>query len=158
MHRIRVYVDTSVFGGTQDEEFDGPSKRFFERVAGGRYVVLVSRTTTTELEGAPASVRAVLETLPPAFIEHVPVGREVDGLADAYVAAGAVGQAGRADALHVAAATIARADLIISWNFQHIVRYDRILKFNGVNAIQGYRALDIRSPLEIDYDGEDEDV
>lgn len=79
-------------------------------------------------------------------------------LADAYIAAGAVPQGATADAMHVAAATVAQADLIISWNFEHIVRYDRIRKFNGVNAIQGCRPLDIRSPLEIDYDGEDKDI
>ena len=53
------------------------------------------------------------------------------------------------DALHVASATIAGADLILSWNFKHIVSYDRIQLFNGVNILQGYRALDIRSPLEM---------
>lgn len=55
-------------------------------------------------------------------------------------------------------ATVARADLILSWNFKHIVRYDRIQKFNGVNLTRGYRAVDIRSPLEVDYDDEDEDI
>lgn len=158
VHRIRVYVDTSVFGGTQDQEFDGPSRRFFERVATGRYTVLVSRTTTTELEDSPPAVREVLASLPPACVEHVPLGPEVDSLADAYISAGVLGPAGRADAMHVAAATIAEADLIVSWNFRHIVRYDRIRKFNGVNAIEGYRVLDIRSPLEIDYDAQDEDI
>ena len=69
-----------------------------------------------------------------------------------------VARRARPDAVHVAAATVAQADLILSWNFEHIVRYDRIRKFNGVNAIQGYRVLDIRSPLEIDYDGEDQDI
>ena len=42
MHRIRVYVDTSVFGGTQDEEFADASNRFFEHVSQGRFVLLVS--------------------------------------------------------------------------------------------------------------------
>ena len=45
MHKLRVYVDTSVIGGTQDEEFAGPSERFFERVCNGQYVLLVSPTT-----------------------------------------------------------------------------------------------------------------
>ena len=103
-------------------------------------------------------MRAVLETLPPACIEHVPLGTEVDTLANAYIEAGALGRANQADALHVVAATVAGADLILSWNFKHIVRYDRVRKFNGVNTIEGYRALDIRSPMEIDYDPEDEDI
>jgi len=58
----------------------------------------------------------------------------------------------------VAAATVAGADLIVSWNFRHIVRLDRIRMFNGVNALKGYRALDIRSPMEVCYGPEDQDV
>ena len=158
MHKVRVYVDTSVIGGTQDEEFAGSSTRFFERVRNGQYVLLVSLTTTGELEEAPPAVRAVMDTLPAACIEHVPLGTEVDILANAYIEAGALGRAQQADALHVAAATVAGADLILSWNFKHIVRYDRVRKFNGVNTIEGYRTLDIRSPMEIDYDPEDEDI
>jgi len=158
MHKVRVYVDTSVMRGTQDEEFAGPSKRFFERVRGGQYVLLVSPTTTGELEEAPPAVRAIMDALPAACMECVPLGPEVDMLADAYIDAGALGRAHRADALHVAAATVAGADLILSWNFKHIVRYDRVRKFNGVNTIEGYHTLDIRSPMEIDYDSEYEDI
>ena len=55
-----------------------------------------------------------------------------------------------------AAASVAGADLMLSWNFKHIVRYDRIRKFNGVNALKGYSALDIRSPLEV-QNGENEE-
>lgn len=158
MRRIRVYVDTSVFGGTCDEEFAGPSRRFFERVRKGRYVLLVSRTTTTELEEAPQRVREYLDNLPRHRIEHVSPGPEVETLADAYIAAGALDTANRTGAIHVAAATVAGAELVLSWNFKHIVRYDRIRKFNGVNALNGYHALDIRSPLEVDYDDENQGV
>ena len=62
------------------------------------------------------------------------------------------------DALHVAAATVARADVIISWNFKHIVKFDRILKFNGVNMLNGYSQISIHSPLELTDDNEDQDV
>ena len=62
------------------------------------------------------------------------------------------------DARHVAAATVARADLLLSWNFKHFVNYERIQKFNGVNILRGYTAVDIRSPLELGDANEDEDV
>ena len=52
----------------------------------------------------------------------------------------------------MAAATVADADLILSWNFKHIVNYDRIRGFNGVNLKHGYRALSIISPMELDAD------
>ncbi len=44
---------------------------------------------------------------------------------------------------------VCRADSIVSWNFKHIVRVDRIRWFNAVNLMQGYQPIDIRSPLEV---------
>ena len=49
----------------------------------------------------------------------------------------------------MALATIAKADMIVSWNFRHIVHYDKIRGFNAVNLREGYLPIDIRSPLEV---------
>lgn len=149
MHRTRVYVDTSVFGGTQDDEFCEPSLHFFRAVAHGAYGVLVSDMTYDELAPAPEPVRAVLEAIPEDCIDFVPITPEAEDLAQAYIKGGALGQSSQEDALHVALATVAGADLILSWNFKHIVNYQRIRKFNAMNILQGYKTLDIRSPLEI---------
>ena len=62
------------------------------------------------------------------------------------------------DAIHVAAVTVARADLVLSWNFRHIVNYDRIHKYNGVNALNGYPPIEIHSPLEMDDEEEGQEV
>lgn len=158
MHRIRVYVDNSVFGGTHDEQFAEASGHFFEWVRQGGCVVLVSRVVLDEIEGAPKEVRQVLADLPAGSTEEVPVDDEVNELAQAYVDAGVVASRRIADATHVAAATVARADLVLSWNFRHLVDFRRIQKFNGVNALRGYGRIEIHSPLEISYGDEDEDV
>ncbi len=76
-------------------------------------------------------------------------------LADAYIAAQALTEASQEDAIHVAAATVARANLILSWNFKHIVNYERIQRFNSVNLANNYGLIDIRSPLEIGDGSED---
>lgn len=155
MWRPRVYVDTSVFGGVHDEEFADASRRFFDQVARGTFVLLLSSETSAELDDAPLRVREVLTDVPRKYIESVAVTEEVYALADAYVSAGVVGEDSREDALHVAAASVAGADLLVSWNFRHIVRYDRVRQFNAVNALKGYRILDIRSPLEVSYGREE---
>ena len=152
---IRIYVDTSVFGGTDDVEFDEPSRRFFEHVEKRRFVLLISQIILDELQPAPSAVRQVLDSLPAECIERVDVNEEVMALADAYIAANALAEGSREDATHVAAATVARANLVLSWNFKHIVNYQRIQKFNSVNLANNYGLIDIRSPLEIDYDIED---
>ncbi|MCC5851155.1 MAG: hypothetical protein JJU29_23945 [Verrucomicrobia bacterium] len=53
------------------------------------------------------------------------------------------------DCIHVAAATVAHADAIVSWNFKHIVRLDRIKAFNSVNLMQGYGMITILSPMDV---------
>ncbi len=148
MHRIRVYVDTSVFGGVDDEEFRDASYLFFENVEKGTFTILLSRLTTDELEDAPERIREVLERIPRELVEQAPINDEVLELADEYVKAGVLGEASRDDATHVAAATVAGAGLIVSWNFRHIVNYNRILGFNAVNTRNGYRPLMILSPRE----------
>ncbi|HME73773.1 MAG TPA: hypothetical protein VKM54_28505 [Myxococcota bacterium] len=58
---LRVYVDTSVFGGVHDEEFREPSERFFTAVRAGAFVVLVSEAPVVEISSAPAVVQATFE-------------------------------------------------------------------------------------------------
>ena len=96
--RLRIYIDTSVIGGCEDEEFEEPSLRLMK-----------------------AFSRA----------EHV------------------MGAGMRADAQHIAMATVARVDVLVSWNFKHIVRLDKIRLFNAVNIEQGYKPLTIYSPREV---------
>ena len=55
----------------------------------------------------------------------------------------------RNDMLHIAVATVAEADVLVSWNFRHIVRLDRIRLFNSVNIELGYKQLSIYSPREV---------
>ena len=151
MKKYRIYVDTSVFGGTQDLPFKEASQKFFERVEAGDFILLTSRLVLEELQGAPQSIQNVYSKVPHFCKEVVELNEFALNLASAYVDAGVLGSASYADATHVATATLATADLIVSWNFKHIVNFDRIKKFNGVNALHGYAAIDIRSPQEVVY-------
>lgn len=112
MRKIRVYADTSVFGGTHDEEFIGPSQRFFERVYKGDFIVILSNVTLRELVKSPDAVKDVWQNLPAEFVEIVPVDSEVEELAEAYIHANVLSKGSQNDALHVAAATVVGADLI----------------------------------------------
>lgn len=157
-HKISAYVDTSVFGGVHDDEFSEPSRLFFQQAAAGKYSILVSQITLDELSLAPTYVRKVLEDLPSDAIIEVAVEPEMLELAQTYISRGALGQKWLGDAIRVAIATLSQADLILSWNFRYIVNYDRIRKFNSANMFLGYRQLEIRSPLEVVYAEEDEEI
>jgi hypothetical protein len=151
MHKIRVYVDTSVFGGTKDDEFAEVSKLFFDQVGQGKFVVLLSTETLRELEKAPDAVKKIWRRLKPTCVETLLISQEMHELAQSYISANVLGRTSEADALHVAAATVAGADLILSWNFKHIVNFDKIRGFNSINVSQGYRSLTILSPFEVCY-------
>ena len=145
----RIYVDTSVFGGCFDEEFSESSQALFELVGSGTFKLVVSEVTLRELRGAPESVRKILAEIPVGHQERVIPTKEIELLRDAYVEAGVVTAKSLVDAWHIAAATIARVDLIVSWNFRHIVHFEKIEGYHEVNRLNGYPEVPIYSPLEV---------
>jgi hypothetical protein len=145
---IRVYADTSVFGGVFDEEFAADSREFFDEVTGGEFLLVVSPVIETELEQAPKYVRRFFDECA-ARAESVTVSDAARQLRDAYVSAGIVTEKYLADALHVALATVAACRVIVSWNFKYIVHFDKIPLHNQVNALMGFQAIAIHSPQEV---------
>jgi hypothetical protein len=143
---LRVYADTSVFGGCLDVEFKEESVRFFEQVREGQFVVVVSSVTLDELALAPEPVRQVLAALPAPQVEVTEVSPESEELRRAYLEARVVGPASTNDAAHIAVATVADVDLVVSWNFKHIVHFEKIAGYEGVS---GYRSPRIYSPREV---------
>lgn len=153
----RLYVDTSVFGGCFDDEFEEPSRDFFALVESVRIRILVSPIVLRELAGAPPEVRGVLDSLPLESIVPVEVTPEAIELRDAYLRAGIVAPRYVDDATHVAIATVSRAEAVVSWNFRHLVRIDKIRGYNQVNLASGYGLLSIVSPLEVRITDDDEE-
>jgi predicted nucleic acid-binding protein len=149
MKRPRVYVDTSVIGGCLDKEFAEWSNKLLDQARCGGIVLMVSSLLVDELIDSPPNVRRILADLPEGSIMQLEMDEESDSLARAYIAAGAVGEASLDDARHVAMATVHEADVIVSWNFKHIVQYTRIRAFNAVNLREGYKSIEIRSPQEV---------
>jgi hypothetical protein len=76
------------------------------------------------------------------------MSEEVETLAQTYISEKALGKASENDAYHIALSSAHRLDCLISWNFKHIVNFDKIKMFNSINIRLGYPLIDIRSPLE----------
>lgn len=148
----RIYADTSVIGGCFDPEFSEDSLRLIDAVRKGRLILLISHIVLDELELAPEAVRSVLPSLPLDHVENIQVTEETIRLRDAYLAAKILPPRFADDAGHVAAATVARADAIVSWNFQHIVRLDKMRAYNAVNLTHGYGIISLVSPREVTTD------
>jgi len=146
--RQRLYIDTSVFGGNFDEEFSEFTKPLFERLQNGEFRLLFSSITQDELSFAPERVKKLVTSMKAENTEFLETNDEAVELATQYIAEKVVGQSSFADCLHIALATINRADFLISWNFRHIVNVQRIRGYNATNIKNGYKELEIRSPRD----------
>jgi hypothetical protein len=120
-----------------------------EEFRSGIKICAFSDLTLEELLNAPPKVRTVLDSIPDAFKEFLILDNEAEALSQLYLDEKAITEKFREDAEHIAIATINRIDVLVSWNFKHIVNLNRIRIFNAVNLKYGYPELEIRSPIEI---------
>ncbi len=147
--RRRIYADTSVIGGCYDEVFQTHSMQLFERFRAGKDILVLSNLTLAEIGPARPAIREVLRGVPADALEQVIFGAEASKLAESYLAAGVIGAVHIEDARHIATATASRVDVLVSWNFRHIVNLQRIRGYNSVNLRLGYPLLEIRTPREV---------
>ena len=148
MKVIRVYIDTSIIGGKYDSEFQNASIKFFEQVKENKFHLIISALVQEEIAAAPENVKDFLNELKPnaTIIE---VSEEALKLREAYLKANIVTKKSSNDALHVALATVNNCPIIVSWNFKHIVHYEKISLYNSINILEGYQQIAIYSPLEV---------
>jgi hypothetical protein len=147
-HQMNIYLETSVFGGYFDPEFQHWTKQLFDRIADRRFGIIISATLLEELKPAPAQVRDLLDLIPDEKRIILPPSEEIEALRDAYLAEKLLPAKFAADAEHIACASVAGAAAIVSWNFKHIVNFGRIPGYHVVNARNGYPALQIITPIE----------
>jgi predicted nucleic acid-binding protein len=152
---LRIYVDSSVVNGVFDyhlPERVEQAKRFWDDVKDGKIKIIASDVLREELADAPQHVNDFFDDIPESQIERVVSTSESDNLAERYIAEGVVGESNLNDCRHVANATLAEADVLVSWNFRHIVKLNKIYRYNGINKMLGYREIEIRTPVEVIYD------
>ena len=144
----RIYIDTSVVGGYFDVEFEEYTKPLFRQIRDSEIRIIYSEVTERELVNAPEKIKELVRDLPKEVVDFVELTEETIDLAQAYISEKVVGKTSFDDCLHIALATIHKADYLVSWNFRHIVNVERIRGYNSVNIKLGYAAIDIRSPRE----------
>jgi predicted nucleic acid-binding protein len=155
----RVYVDSSVVSGMFDKN-DHPEKAqpFWDAVFDGRIRAVMSGLLDEELDRAPQhvrdNVRSFRDSIPKSQIERVDSTPESDTLAERYVKAGILTLNHLSDCKHVALATIACVDALVSWNTRHIVNANRIRFFNAVSIGFGCDAIRILTPNNLTLRGE----
>ncbi len=148
--KLRVYMDTSVFSARMDErapERRAQTEEFFARL--GTFDASTSTLTEVELARTRETERreALLGLLDGLTV--YPVGDEATELARVYLDRGVFGPASFDDAVHVAMAVLTGQDVLVSWNFKHLVNRRNRAKVNEVNVSKGLRTMEIVAPPEL---------
>ena len=146
---MKLYIDTSVFGGFFETEFQLWTRKLVDQIFDGEFTAVISDITLAELEPAPQNVRDLADRIISENAEFVTAGQADKNLAEKYLKEKIVTTKFRSDAMHIAIATINKVDVLTSWNFKHIVNLNRIRQYNSVNLKYGYSMVEIRSPMEI---------
>ena len=146
--QIRVYADTSVFGGVFDPEFSAPSRQFFDEVDAGLFSLVISPVIEEELEQAPEEIRSFFANYADSA-QTVEICPQAIDLQLQYIELGVVAERSLADALHVAMATVSGCELFTSWKYRDIVHFKKAPKYNAVNMLHSYRPIGIHAPTTL---------
>ena len=149
MNVPRIYLDTSVIGGCFDPEFAKWSNGLMKDFRLGHFRPIVSDIVTVELIKAPEQVRRKYAELIENGFERIEENEKVDKLVQVYSKRKILSEKFRNDMTHIALATVYEVDLLVSWNFKHIVHFDKIRQFNAVNKELGHKLIQILSPREV---------
>ena len=149
----KIYIETTLFnfyvdGNSGDAHTE--TVKLFKEIASGKYEAYSSDYVIDELERAPEEKREKMLNLFSQFgIKVLGSDTAADKLADLYVSEGIIPLKYRTDGLHIAIATVNSLDMIVSMNFQHIVKRKTVKMTGAINILNGYKAIEIYSPMEV---------
>ena len=151
MKKFRIYIDTSVIGGCFDEEFYLWSNGLMKDFRLGHFIPVLSDAVALEIENAPLKVKEKYYELVDDGAEVIEVNEAVVKLLNFFRRAKVLNERFEKDMTHIALATVYQVDILVSWNFQHIVRFDKINQFNNISREAGYKPIAIYSPREVTH-------
>lgn len=148
--KLQIYLDTSVISACVDDrmpERQKDTEELFHRL--GEFKVSISGLTLTEIENTRDEEKRNQMSRIISPFQVVQITDEMRSLRDTYLKEGVFSPTSIDDALHVACAVISRVDILVSWNFRHLVRRTRRALINEVNIRHGFPTIEIVSPPEI---------
>lgn len=159
LRKLKIYLETTILNfyyADDAQEKMEDTRILFNEISLGHYIGYTSMSVIREISKAQEEKRKqLLELIQQFNIEILEDEPEAERIADIYVKEGIIPAKYMTDGLHIALATIHDMDIIVSWNFKHIVKRKTILMTNVVNYREGYRNIDIYSPSEVIENGED---
>jgi len=153
MRKLRLYLDTSVlnfyYADSSPKEKDA-TLELFREIKLGNYTAFISSAVLKEISQASETKQKALISLVEKYdLMPLEIDEEIENLANLYVKNKIIPQKYKEDAVHIAVAVINDLDVIVSWNFEHIVKLKTKLSVNGINKMEGYKEIEIYSPMEV---------
>lgn len=154
MRPPRIYLDSSIWSfAVADDvpDYREATEEFFDHVRTYAWEILISQIVFNEIERASdqkrGQMKELIQSISPKRVRTTEAGLF---LAREYIRAGVLSERHRNDCLHVALATVAECDFLLSWNFRHLANIRRAAQFLAVNTLHGYNhELVICNPLEV---------
>jgi len=152
MRTQRIYLETTMFNYYFEPERDAhaDTMKLFEEIKEGKYQAFTSMYAVEELQKAPVEKAQKMADLITEFgIIVLETSDEAGALATLYQRQGIMPPGSIVDAQHIAVASVNDMDMIISLNFRHIVRKKTETMAGRVNVDNGYKPIEIHSPMEV---------
>ena len=153
-----IYLETTIFNFPfvdDAPQYKADALQLFAEIKAGKFKAYTSEYVILELDDTKdtAKLDRMKALIADYGITVIPVSEEAELLADIYVNAGIIPAKYGTDALHIASATVAGFDFVVSLNFKHIVKHKTIFETEVINTREGFKRVFIHTPAEvIDYD------
>jgi predicted nucleic acid-binding protein len=151
--RITLYLDTSILSFYHAQDCPDEmqiTRQLLSEIKGERFEAFISTAVLEEIARAPEQMKKELLGLIRDYkFTLLEITEEIDILAKEYIKNNIIPERFELDAVHIACAVVNNIDVIVSWNFEHIVRLRTRLAVNAISKVQGYKEIEICSPREV---------
>jgi predicted nucleic acid-binding protein len=150
MKKLKIYLDTSIISYLDQQ--DAPEKmaethKLWNKIKTGVFDVVISSVTTRELDDCDEEKQNTLyDYLAEISFDTVAVNEKIMEIAGQIVDFDILKRKSFDDCQHIAAAIISECDIIVSWNFKHLVNVDTVRGVKAITAMGGYKDILIYPP------------
>jgi len=155
MRKLRLYLDSSILGWSLNHSNPArfaEANLLLQQIADRRFIGVYSWVSEEEIEAAPQRIaRKLRQKIEQAKLKPVTMRlrKQAEELAQTYCDKKIVPSNFKADALHIAIATLSKADALISYNFEHIVSLEIMVAVNQVNKALNLNEIFLCQPQEV---------
>jgi predicted nucleic acid-binding protein len=121
--------------------------RLWDKIKDSEFDVVISDVTEAEIDACGESKRDILNRyLREIDYTVVEVDERTIEIASRFIDLGILRRKSFDDCRHIAAAIVSGCDVIVSWNFRHIVNIKTMKGVKAITALEGYNDVLIFDP------------